>query len=145
MKTYIHYGHKEYKPELFTKISNIPAMAKPSGGLWASDINAEFGWKDWCVENDFRECNSKDAFYFILNDNARVLTINSKEDLDDLPKVKDKYNLSSIWTMLDFEKLSKKYDAIEVNISNDYNLYYALYGWDCDSILVMNPDVVRVI
>ncbi|MFR3519297.1 MAG: hypothetical protein ACLTT4_12785 [Coprobacillus cateniformis] len=44
--------------------------------------------------------------------------------------------------MLDFEELKRQYDAIEVNISNDYGLYWKLYGWDCDSILVMNSDVV---
>ena len=37
------------------------------------------------------------------------------------------------------------YDAILVNISNDHNLYWALYGWDCDSLLVLNKDVVEEI
>lgn len=142
MKTYIHYGHKEYKPELFVKISNKPAFVKPNGGLWASDVNAEFGWKDWCDRNDFRECDNKNSFCFTLDDNANVLIINSTKDLESLPKAVDKYGISSIWTMLDFEKISKDYDSIEVNISNDYSLYHSLYGWDCDSILVMNPDVI---
>ena len=43
----------------------------------------------------------------------------------------------------------KKYDAIELHLSDevtdDYleSLYFKLYGWDCDSILIMNPDIIR--
>ena len=59
-----------------------------------------------------------------------------------LPKYKSEFYMPT-WIVLDFEKLSHKYDAIEVNISSDDELYYKLYGWDCDSILVMNPDVVQ--
>ena len=46
----------------------------------------------------------------------------------------------------DFEKmLADGWDAIEFRLSEDSELYWALYGWDCDSILVMNPDVVEEI
>ena len=44
---------------------------------------------------------------------------------------------------IDFESLSKSYDAIELHLSDsEDNLYMMLYGWDCDSILIMNPDVI---
>lgn len=39
----------------------------------------------------------------------------------------------------DWEKLAKMADAGEVRIRH---LHKALYGWDCDSIVVLNPDVV---
>ena len=43
----------------------------------------------------------------------------------------------------DFEKMKENgIDAIFVEISNDHRLYWALYGWDCDSIVVMNPDII---
>ena len=53
--------------------------------------------------------------------------------------------LMGINIFLDFEKLSKEYDAIEVNISECRDLYYSLYGWDCDSIVIMNPDIIEEI
>lgn len=44
---------------------------------------------------------------------------------------------------------NRLYDGIELHISEETTdldkydeLYFALYGWDCDSILIMNPDVV---
>jgi len=46
---------------------------------------------------------------------------------------------------LDFNKLKEEYDAIEVFISSDSRLYRALYGWDCDSILIMNKDVIEYV
>ena len=143
-KTYIHYGHDHFCKSLFSPIKNRHSLTKPLGGLWASDVDAVRGWKDWCDDNGFRECEKDNSFKFIITDNANILTINSSNDLENLPKGEDKYGMSS-WVILDFEKISQEYDAIEVNISSDSMLYYLLYGWDCDSILVMNPDVVQEI
>ena len=57
-----------------------------------------------------------------------------------------------MWCCLDFELLTYEYDAIELHLSEDNSrgdfmecLYWVLYGWDCDSILIMNPDVVEVL
>lgn len=37
-------------------------------------------------------------------------------------------------------------DAIELHLTCNGNmnneLYFALYGWDCNSIRIMNPDIV---
>lgn len=141
MRTYIHYGHTSFNKDLFTKITNEVPMSKPKGGLWASDINAKYGWKDWCKSENFAECNKENSFTLTLSDSANVLYIKSVKDLENLPKAQNKFGFTS-WIVLDFEKLAESYDAIEVNISSDYNLYYKLYGWDCDSILIMNPAVV---
>ena len=55
-----------------------------------------------------------------------------------------KYNVptfdSNSFNWLDFEKLQERYDAIEVYIDN---LYWDLYGWDCDSILILNKEIVK--
>lgn len=45
---------------------------------------------------------------------------------------------------LDFEKLKEDYDAIEVLISKDSRLYWSLYSWDCDSLLVLNKDIIEL-
>lgn len=144
MKKYIHYGAKKFDRVLCMPIHNIRMFTKPSGGFWASKIDAEFGWKEWCEDNDYFDCDEENSFIFELAENARILEINSVEDLKKLPgRNRDIGFLGGFYTMLDFEKLAEQYDAIEVSISSDYRLYRALTGWDCDSILIMNPDIVR--
>ena len=43
---------------------------------------------------------------------------------------------------IDFEALAREYDVLECSLSKYPSLYWSLYGWDCDSILVMNPNVI---
>lgn len=62
---YIHYGNKQFLKSRFQAIRNRD-FTKPHGGLWASDVTAEYGWKDWCENEHFRKCTKKNAFYFNL-------------------------------------------------------------------------------
>ena len=143
MRRYIHYGHTKFDKSMFNKIKNVDCSTKPKGGLWASDVEAEHGWKDWCEAEEFRDCKEENSFSFVLSDNAKVLYIDSIDDLKVLPKIDEKFGMNfSSWILLDFEKLAETYDAVEVSISSDFDLYYQLYGWDCDSIVIMNPNVV---
>lgn len=138
---YVHYGHKQFLKQRFIEIRN--EWVKPIGGLWASDVNAEYGWKQWNESENFRECSEDKAFYFDLAAGANVLHIRKKEDLDDLPKYQDIEFAIGNTAYLDFEMLKDLgVDAIELHLSEDHRLYWVLYGWDCDSILILNPDVV---
>lgn len=138
-RVYIHYGNKEFDKDAFHPIMNEQRWMKPKGGFWASPICAGFGWKDWCESEDFRECSDDCCFTFTLPE-ANILYISNKDDLNNLPLTTD----DDWWTCLDFELLMERgYDAVEVSISSDRRLYDLLYGWDCDSILVMNPDVIK--
>ena len=148
-KIYIHYGAPHFESTLFAPIKNMVFFSKPVGGLWASDINSAYGWVDWMEDNDYLGKSEivKHNFKFKLTPEARVLTITSKEQLNDLPHIVGEdaqINGKSFdtWQLLDFEKLAQQYDAIEVILSADRYLYFELYGWDCDSILIMNKDVI---
>jgi len=140
---FIHYGHKNFIDNLWAEIKNVN-FVKPHGGLWASRIDAKYGWKEWCNDSQFRKCNIKNSFCFKLKKDARLLTINSIEELKQYPKDKKCLDISPYYS-LDFEELKKSYDAIEVNISNDKRLYWDLYGWDCDSILILNKKILQII
>ena len=141
-KIYIHYGHRYFEPDIFVEVENV-CWNKPIGGLWASDINAKYGWNNWCKDEDYCECKEENSFRFTLKENSKVLVISSHDDLNKLPLedgVPEYINDRSL--CIDFEKLKRKYDAIEVLISEDNRLYYDLYGWDCDSILVLNKECI---
>lgn len=140
MSIYIHYGHKKFDRQQFQEIRNCEWI-KPQGGLWASDIKAVLGWKHWCENENFRECSEENSFMFILTEDANVLHIRNKEDLKDIPE--EISELARSMKIMDFEALKcLGVDAIELHLSEDHRLYWELYGWGCDCILIMNPDIV---
>lgn len=146
MTKYIHYGATSFQLDKFQPIKNQEwGAVKPTGGIWASPIDAEWGWKQWCVSEEFRINKLSTSFEFYLDDNARVCHIKSVDDLRKLPRLQ---GLDSTLYCIDFEKAMVKYDAIELHLSDEINddyldgLYFRLYGWDCDSILIMNPNII---
>ena len=82
-----------------------------------------------------------------------MLFIDDVKQLDDLPKAENPaiFENFNLFVYLDFEKLSQEYDAIEITLSEEKShkgefwggLYDKLYGWDCDSICIMNPDCIN--
>lgn len=138
MKKYIHYGHKKFDSSIFATIKNRPHFYKPAGGMWASPIDAEYGWKDWCKDSEFVECENDNSFSFTLQENARIYHIYSISDVKAMPHIDE--------NSPDFEKmLNDGWDAIELHLSKCAELYFEPYGWDCDCILIMNKDIVELI
>lgn len=145
---YIHYGHLHFDRALFEPVRNKDKGNKPDGGLWASDEDTENGWKDWNATNEYRECDEDNAFRFVLKPEARVFVIDSVAALDNIPRCRE----VSLFAMLilggmggvyDWEEMARKYDAVDFRLSADSGLYDAMYGWDCDSLLVLNPEIVE--
>lgn len=142
---YVHYGHNSFDVNLFNPICNISFFTKPAGGLWASRADAKYGWKEWCQENNFEDCNFSKSFRFSLKENARVLEIRSHETFLCVFNLygREKGGRLTSFQLLDYEKLAKYYDAVEFFLSEDGRLYRDMYGWDCDSLLVMNPEMIK--
>lgn len=144
-KTYIHYGHDHFNINYFSPVKNF-LPTKPCDGLWACDVESNYNWKDWCEDNDF-ELDSNLFFKFKLKENAKILKINDINDLNKIPVIS--YSpINKIFPkekIYDFESLNGIYDAIEIFISKDPLLYYRFYGWDIDSLLVLNPNVISLV
>lgn len=143
---YIHYGHDRFlDPDPIRNQDYY--FTKPKGGLWASRKDDESGWKNWCEKEEFRLDSFDRSFEFKLKDSARILMLDRLDQLDDLPKINNAdhpYIKGDTFSecCLDFEKLAQEYDAIE--LTNVGVFYWALYGWDCNSILIMNPNIVEI-
>ena len=149
-KTYIHYGATELHE--VEPIQNERFFSKPKGGLWASPVDAKFGWDAWCKREHFRNNQKTNSFKFVVKDESKIIHIYSVKDLDKLPKQKDEF--IGTFTCLDFEKIQTEYDGIELHMSEEkYEngqdicdcLYFKLYGWDCDSILIFNEKAIEVV
>ena len=137
---YVHYGDDTFRK--LNPIINKRVFTKPYGGLWASRENDPDGWKSWCEAEEFRLDMFDQSFRFILKPGTKVLELSHENQLASLPKMMP-YLGGFTSCYLDFETLAKEYDAIEV--TDIGRLYFPLYGWDCNSILIMNPDVVEIL
>ncbi len=148
-QVYIHYGATRFDPLLNFPIENQSCWVKPKGGLWASRKNATFGWKDWCAREEYRDCKDECSFEFVIRDESRIATISTLPQLRRLPRIEKSRGILSSY-LIDFEKCVRLgIDAIELcwygqefeNAASG-DLYSELYGWDCDSIVVLNPDAI---
>lgn len=151
-KKYIHYGHTNFDRDLFVPVRNGRHINKPVGGLWASPVGAERGWYNWCKNNEFVLGRLKTSFEFVLSQNARVLEL-TPDNVWDLPVDGKSYFTRSsrhegdifcpsMVEAIDFEALAQEYDVLSCSLTENPSLYWSLYGWDCDCILVLNPDVI---
>lgn len=145
---YIHYGSSDFDPEYGFPVRSEKLWNKPIGGFWASRVDASFGWKDWCKQEDFHKENESESFKFCLKDDSRIHRIYGPKDLFELP-MRDE-GFSVLGPLIDFEKCVRDgIDALELCWYGDEfadkrsgNMYMELYGWDCDSIVVLNPNAV---
>ena len=151
--TYIHYGADKFDKDKFKPIRNREYFAKPYGGLWASRDGDIEGWKTWCEDNGFHEEALNHSFTFTLKPSANIYTIEKPKDIYKLPRWKESDWLTPMFYP-DFEECIRRgIDAIEIvdiyGVDGVYSecedsVYMTLYGWDVNSILILNPDIVEV-
>lgn len=153
----IHYSSTKFDRSRFTVIKNRALFNKPSGGLWTSPIDSKWGWKDWCIGEHFNIDKLNKFFIIELKKDSKILKINSLDDLKKVPlqnlddRVKNYPELKDVFYSMNFpnyEKISKEYDAIHLTERGQYETRLPpfgepnLYGWDCETVLVMNPNCI---
>ncbi len=157
---YVHYGcsAEDFDISKFETVRNRSFWAKPTGGFWASPtscgkIGRSFYWKAFCEREEYdpQEKSLHNKFYFCLDINAHVVRIESMDTYRALPKiVYEDCATGRKEELIDFEECVRQgIDAIEYAYSavlKDENIKEEMernmWGWDCDSILIMNPKII---
>lgn len=149
MKTLITFTTDKLSNEKFNPVKNRPlGWVKPDGGIWASTLlpleENLSAWADWCIGENYALNKLCSCCVFKLNSSARIAEIDCFADLQ---KLIAKYRVNGFFEQkyLDFEKLSKDYDAIHLTDNGQWATRLTapnLYGWDCESYLIMNPSVI---
>lgn len=152
---YIHYGHSKFDPNRWNDVRGSEGgfFNKPDGGLWASPADAERGWREWCMFEKFEVDRLKKSFRFRLSPDARILEL-TPDNVWDLPS-DEELRARLGWTDrgrsswgkvfgIDFAKLVEDYDVLVCSLTKYPMLFWTLYGWDCDCILVLNKEVIVV-
>lgn len=145
---FITYGSNKFDKNKFDSIKNIDSV-KPHGGLWSSPVNSEWGWKDWSESVGYRVKSLSLWFKFKLNSNSNIFIIDELSDLIDLMKKYKRIDQCLyLGDFLNFEELSKNADEILLTDNGERKTRFSnprLYLWDCESLLVFNPDVIEVV
>lgn len=144
LERFRHYGNEEWSEDKFQEpVNNDYWNIKPKGGLWASPVNSDWGWKDWCESEDFRECTT--YFDFSLKPGSNIYVIDSYADLEKFKYIS--LNSSTInRCTIDFEAAKLEYDAIFLTDLGERATRlthpFTLYGWDCESLLVLRKESI---
>ena len=164
-KLYVTYGFGKAKDFDVNKIQIdlTNHIGKPGNAWWGSPVSAEYGWKDWCEENDFIPSgkandfdtyfDEQNAMYWKLETGSRILTINSIDDLEAyveygyIEYIDNNYGGIYQWNFYKVEQAG--YDAIELtdaSIGHGWrsNIEMIMNSWDCESICVINPSKIIV-
>ena len=145
MKQFLTVGIKEIIKDKWVYIKNIQYSNKPSGGLWSIEYtpNEEFksAWLEW-FDSEMPDWAKNYGVLFELKKDAKVYTIDSYKDLEN---IYNKYPIENKTKVIDYEKVSKEYDAIILTDKGQCETGISiinLYGWNCENILIMNFDCI---
>lgn len=146
----------DFDPKVSFPIKIWEGKNKPYGGLWGSRVDATKGWRYYLNEiekdNITETCTS---FRFKLKPNAILRIITSYKDYLELPKM---YDPDTGEECVDYVQcFNDGIDAIELrSLGDEYEEYYDeetieefdevfCSHWQCDSIVVINPDAYEII
>lgn len=134
---FLHFGASNYDPEKIRPILNIGF--KCVGPLFATPLDSTFRWDD-----EYRGKDLSTYFRFRLIPEANILKLSDEKDLKDLPIRQS--GLDDI-KIVDFEKLN--YDGIYITLPLAAGIIsesgVCFFGWDCETLAVFNPHVVKEI
>jgi hypothetical protein len=152
------YGKEKFDREKFLAPVNSGWIKPDKGGLWTSPVRLDeetgtftTGWLEWCLSEDFRPETLKTYFEFKLDPQSRIAKIDGVEDLNNLMSEhmdRSQMTLERMWRqVLDFEAMAYHFDAIYLTDKGQWDTRFSdpgLYGWDCESVLILNPEIVIV-
>jgi len=169
-----------FNPNTYEKPTNHKnddlTWTKPRGGLWLATVNDE-GENSWSANSEQETPIGFSTTPLRFKDDAKIIKINSKKEylkvLAAFPHTPAKVNLTDSQVQvyagrgvssvnadgsgkrgIDFEALSKSYDAVLVTWAGLYESGRAnstpkamgkdvsLYSWDIESVFVLNKDAI---
>lgn len=80
--TFISYGLNQFDADKFNTPTFQSHINKPRGGFWASPVDSNYGWRAWCIDNEFNKKALSQYILFKLKKNANIYIIDNKDDMD---------------------------------------------------------------
>lgn len=122
-----------------------------AGILWASPEGSEYGWAEWCAAEEFGDLSKQPCWIIDLDERARVLQIDTLEDLVRVAASFPGRHAGRYGTVtdIDWTGISRGFDAVYLTGAGQMATRFTtpdLYGWDCESLAIFRAaDVCRVV
>lgn len=121
---------------------------KPTGDgiLWGSPKGSAYGWVEWCLAEEYGDPQKWSQWWVHLDPTARLFTIDSFSDLFVLHRRYPSPDRLRLLAM-DWPGIACDYDAVWLTEEGQWRTRMtgslSLYGWDCESVVVLNHDVIE--
>lgn len=154
-KTYVTYWrlakYGKFDPEHIETNFGFSVTCKPKRAFWGSPVDADYGWKDWCEDNEY-EYDFSNPIYWRLKEGSKILTIDAPDVEDESNSIMNKYIIELHGSKsFDFAKMAEDgIDAVELMnacighcfINRIETMFNA---WDCESIVLLNPSKLIIL
>lgn len=143
----IHYGTAKFDRENIRPVFDSHWIKPSGGGFWASPVGAEYGWKQWCEDWTFNveSLKLKTLLTFVGN----VITIDCAKDLERLEWHCHPGSMFGKEGICFASMKRAGVDAIHLTTRGQeqtrHSMPRSLYGWDCESVLIMNPETLTAL
>lgn len=150
--TYMPNGIAFDKQCININLNSRGIINKPCEAWWGSPLDAEYGWKEWCESEEFGNYDFDNPIQWKLKSNTNILQI----DMDDIIDYEHRL-LKYIDRISTLDRSLNFYRLLDDNISTvqlmDACIGHAFInrielmfnGWDCESICVLDKDVIEFI
>jgi len=153
--TYLKYGVSFDPSKIVIDLNNEynGCLFKPDKGFWGSPVNASYGWKEWCENEEFGDYDFNKPVYWTLT-SGKILQVDWDEvenkETSNLTKYMKPCNYYS-YNILDWDKMLKD-DIVAVELMDGcighcfkYDLEERFNAWDCESIVVLDKSKLNFI
>ena len=147
----VHYTNEKDWGLRPIRLRARPGMMKPRGGIWASPLGCDFGWREWCKEGRLRFLKPYRVYLEVTLE--RALLVNQVEDLDKLLWTPLLPGVTTISQRPDWGAMKRRgIDVVYVTEAGERATRFSafrdrysgrgLYGWDCESLLILRERAV---
>lgn len=153
-KIYITYNNKdiEFNKDLIKTSLKTNYINKPTEAFWGSPENAEYGWKEWCESEEFGDYDFDNPIRWKLKDGSKIYTISLKSvttinGINKLSRYIISNELESMIYLNYRQMRNNNIAAVELLDARVGHLFrnrieISFNGWDCESIVVLDPSKI---
>lgn len=146
--TYMENADEFSQSRIISELEVVKHINKPKTAWWGSPLNASFGWKDWCINEEFGKYDFNNPIIWHLDLQAKIFKIDWEDVQSPYSLLLDYVVDSTYNTYIDFIKMKKNgIHAVELMDACIGHMFInpievMFNSWDCESICVLDSSMI---